>query len=156
MIARAPSPQRGYTLIEVIVAFALLAVGIGILLSILASGVRQVSSASQTTHASLYADSLLSTLGADARLQQSQRRGAFENGKYHWVMQILKVPTPIPPPTAAAADPAFPVRPDLDALNFRENELYRITLDMRWGDAPDQRLLVETLRAYAPGPELQR
>ena len=38
-------------------------------------------------------------------------------------------------------------------MNFRANELYRIALDMRWGDAPDQHMHVDTVRAYAPGPE---
>ena len=98
------SGQRGYTLIEVIVAFALLAVGLGILLAILAGGVRQVAWAGQATRAALYADTLMSTLGADARLQAGQRRGEFEHGNYRWTMQIVREREPVPAPNAAAGE----------------------------------------------------
>ena len=152
------SRQRGYTLIEVIVAFALLAVGLGILLAILSGGVRQVAWAGQATHAALYADTLMSTLGADARLQAGQRRGAFEHGRYRWTLEIARERNPVPP---ANADPAngkpSSAPPPIDSGAVSQpNELYRIALDVRWGDAPDQRLHIDTLRAYAPGPEQLR
>lgn len=146
--------SRGYTLIEVIVAFALLAVGLGILLAILSGGVRQVAWAGQATHAALYADSLMSTLGADSRLQTSRRQGEFEHGRYRWTMQIVREQQPVPPPSAEeSAGRNAPPLPDPGDVNFRANELYRIALDLRWGDAPDQRLHIDTLRAYAPGPD---
>lgn len=155
------SGQRGYTLIEVIVAFGLLAVGLGILLAILSGGVRQVAWAGQATHAALYADSLMSTLGADARLQAGQRRGQFEHGRYRWTMDIALDRQPVPPASAADrarvnAPPSTPVPDEVGDVAFRANELYRIALDLRWGDAPDQRLHIETLRAYTPGPALSQ
>jgi general secretion pathway protein I len=150
--------QGGYTLIEVIVAFALLAVGLGLLLAILSGGVRQVAWAGQATHASLYADSLMSTLGADARLQAGQRRGTFEHGTYRWTMDIARDLTPLPVPGATdAANPnrstAPSASPELGDVSYRANELYRVALDVRWGDAPDQHLHIDSLRAYTPGPE---
>ena len=150
--------QRGYTLIEVIVAFALLAVGLGILLAILAGGVRQVAWAGQATRAALYADTLMSTLGADARLQPSQRRGEFEHGNYRWTMDIVRERQLVAP--ASASDPSHanpslgpPVPPEIGDVSYRANELYRIALELRWGDAPDQHLHIDSLRAYTPGPE---
>lgn len=152
------SGQRGYTLIEVIVAFALLAVGLGILLAILAGGVRQVAWAGQATRAALYADTLMSTLGADARLQAGQRRGEFEHGNYRWTMEIVRERDPVPPPNVAAGanqnkSTTPPLPPEIGDVNFHANQLYRIALELRWGDAPDQRLHIDSLRAYAPGPE---
>ena len=152
------SGQRGYTLIEVIVAFALLAVGLGILLAILAGGVRQVAWAGKATRAALYADTLMSTLGADARLQAGQRRGEFEHGNYRWTMEIVSEREPVPPPNAAAGanqnkSTTPPLPPEIGDVNFRANQLYRIALELRWGDAPDQHLHIDSLRAYAPGPE---
>jgi len=150
--------QGGYTLIEVIVAFALLAMGLGLLLAILSGGVRQVAWAGQATRASLYADSLMSTLGADARLQAGQRRGSFEHGNYRWTMDIVRDSAPLPPVNAIDAanqnkSATPPTSPELGDVSYRANELYRIALELRWGDAPDQHLHIDTLRAYTPGPE---
>jgi general secretion pathway protein I len=152
------SGQRGYTLIEVIVAFALLAFGLGLLLAILSGGVRQVAWAGQATRAALYADTLMSTLGADARLQAGQRKGQFEHGNYRWTMDIVRDRVPVAPTNAAntanqnkSATPPAP--PEMGDVTFRSNELYRIALELRWGDAPDQHLHIDTLRAYTPGPE---
>ena len=155
------SGQRGYTLIEVIVAFALLAFGLGLLLAILSGGVRQVAWAGQATRAALYADTLMSTLGADARLQAGQRKGQFEHGNYRWTMDIVRESQPVPPPDATNAasqnrSTAPTALPDIGDVSYRANELYRIALELRWGEAPDQHLHIDSLRAYTPGPELSR
>lgn len=151
------SGQRGYTLIEVIVAFALLAFGLGLLLAILSGGVRQVAWAGQATRAALYADTLMSTLGADARLQAGQRRGTFEHGSYRWTMDIVRERQPVPPPDVVNSASATATAPsDIGDVTGQANELYRIALELRWGDAPDQHLHIDTLRAYTPGPELLR
>ena len=153
--------QSGFTLIEVIVAFGLLALGLGILLAILSGGVRQVAWSAQATRAALYADSLMSTLGADARLQAGQRRGEFEHGNYRWTLDIVRERDPVPPASPAAGAGANKsgtpqVPPEIGDPTYRANEMYRIALDLRWGDAPDQRLHIDTLRAYTPGPLLSQ
>ena len=59
--------QRGYTLIEVIVAFAILALGLTLLLGTLSGAARQVRWADEAGRASLHAQSLLDTLGEGYR-----------------------------------------------------------------------------------------
>ena len=138
--------QRGYTLLEVLVAFALLALGLGLLLAILSGGVRQVARASESTQATLYAESLLDTLGADRRLQPGRSQGAFENGRYGWTLEIAPFKPPVPAPARdnpSAADP--------NLQNAVDNVMLRVVLQMQWGvRGPDQTLRIETLRAYAP------
>jgi general secretion pathway protein I len=145
MTARA---QRGYTLLEVLVAFTLLAIGLGLLLAILSGGVHSIARSSQSTQASLYAESLLDTLGADRRLQPGRSQGMFEQGRYRWTLEIAPFKPPLPTPargTAYAADP--------NVQSLADNVMYRVVLQMQWGaHGPDQTLRVETLRAYLPAP----
>ncbi len=137
--------QRGYTLIEVLVAFGLLAAGLSVLLAILSGGVRSIGRSSQSTQAALYAQSLLDTLGADKRLQPGRSLGDFEHGRYRWTLDVEKFQPPLPAP--ARGDPY--TNPNLQGLN--QNEIYRVLLQMQWGArGSEQNLRVETLRAYAP------
>jgi len=145
------SKQRGYTLLEVLVAFSLLAIGLGLLLAILSGGVRAVANASDSTQATLYAESVLDTLGADQRLQAGRSAGVYENGRYRWTLDI----TPFKPLVAAPAR-GDPNTQDPNLQNFVENVMYRVVLQMQWGArGPGQTLRIETLRAYAPpqGPQ---
>ena len=142
----ARSSQRGYTLLEVLVAFTLLAIGLGLLLAILSGGVRSVARSSQSTRATLYAESMLNTLGADRRLQPGRSEGMFEQGRYRWTLDVTRFKPPVPTP---ARGDSYSADPNL--LSFVDNVMYRVVLQMQWGArGPDQTLRVETLRAYAP------
>lgn len=148
MMARA---QRGYTLLEVLVAFTLLAIGLGLLLAILSGGVRSVARSSQSTQATLYAQSLLATLGADRRLQPGRSQGMFDRGRYRWTLDVSRFKPPVPTP---ARGDSYNADPNLQS--FVDNVMYRVVLQMQWGARgpdsrePDQTLRIETLRAYAP------
>jgi len=144
--------QRGYTLLEVLIAFALLAIGLGLLLAILSGGVHSVANASASTQATLYAESLFDTLGADQRLQAGRSAGSFENGRYRWTLDITPFKPPVPAP--ARGDPNA-IDPNLQ--NFVDNVMYRVVLQMQWGERTSgQSLRIETLRAYAPPQGLQQ
>ena len=143
--------QRGYTLLEVLVAFTLLAIGLGLLLAILSGGVRSVARSSQSTQATLYAQSLLDTLGTDRRLQPGRRQGMFDQGRYRWTLDVTRFKPPVPTP---ARGDSYSADPNLQS--FVDNVMYRVVLQVQWSSRgpdshePDQTLRVETLRAYAP------
>ncbi len=143
--------QRGFTLLEVLVAFALLAIGLGLLLATLSSGVHSVARSSQSTQATLYAESMLDTLGADQRLQPGRSQGVFENGRYRWTLDVSPFRPPAPAP--ASGDPST-ADPNLQGV--AENVLFRVMLQVQWGTpGTEQTLRVDTLRAYAPPQGLQ-
>lgn len=144
--------QRGFTLVEVLVAFALLAVGLGLLLSILSSGVHSVASSSESTQASLYAENLMTTLGSDRRLKPGHSQGVFENGRFRWALDIKQFKPPAPPPPPPGGDP-YAAGPGLQ--NAADNILLEVVLQMRWGSTATQVLRVDTLRAYTPDPDGQ-
>ncbi|HBS61494.1 MAG TPA: general secretion pathway protein GspI, partial [Stenotrophomonas sp.] len=80
--------QRGYSLLEVIVAFALLALALTLLLGSLSGASRQVGQSDLRTRAVLHAQSLLEATGIDAPLQPGQTRGEWEDGRYRWQLQV--------------------------------------------------------------------
>ena len=126
--------QGGYTLIEVIVAFALLALGLTLLLGTLSGATRQVRVAADGGRAALHAQSLLDELEMDAPLRPLQRDGDFEDGIYRWRLSVQ------PWREAAVEAPIAPVP-------GQGPRLLEVELDVEWGDGrPGQRLSVRSLR----------
>ena len=129
--------QRGYTLIEVIIAFALLGLALSLLLGSLSGASRQVKWAGDAGRAALHAQSLLEQTGVGEELQPGQRDGSFEDGRYRWTLAI-----------APYADPLLPPQP-LQAPGSAR--LLQLDLAVQWGDGgPKQRIDVHTLRLVAP------
>ena len=135
---------RGFTLLEVLVAFVILAVGMGLLLAMLSRGLNQVRRAQDETEASLHAQSLLDSLGVIEALAEGERSGDFEGGRYRYRLQVREVEDPAPAPEV---QPGAPPAPELLA----GPTLYRIALQVEWGEGgPRQRLDYVTLRARTP------
>jgi general secretion pathway protein I len=135
---------RGFTLLEVLVAFVILAVGMGMLLAMLSRGLNQVRRAQDETEASLHAQSLLDSLGVIEPLAEGERDGEFEGGRYRYRLQVREVEDPVPLPEAAPGAPPAPEP-------LAGPKLYRIALQVHWGEGgPRQQLDYITLRARTP------
>lgn len=135
--ASARRRQHGYTLIEVIVAFALLALALTLLLGTLSGAVRQVRWSGDAGRAALHAQSLLDTVGVGVPLQAGERDGQFEDGRYRWVLAVAPWQEPLPPNV-----PRTPSR----------NQLFEVALSVQWGDGgPRERLELRSLR-LVPAP----
>lgn len=125
--------QRGYSLIEVIVAFALLALGLTLLLGTLSGATRQVRMAADGGRAALHAQSLLDGLDMDGPLQPTRRGGEFEDGAYRWQLAIEPWDEPRPP---GAPQPVSESR-----------QLYEVALTVEWGEGgAGERLQLRSLR----------
>jgi general secretion pathway protein I len=128
--------QRGYTLIEVIVAFALLAAALTLLLGTLSGATRQVRWSGDAGRAALHAQSLLDTVGIIEPLKTGERQGDFDDGRYRWSLRIS--PWEDPALANRLREPAGPV-------------LYELDLDVRWGDGgPREHLQLRSLRLGSP------
>lgn len=131
---------RGYTLIEVIVAFALLALALTLLLGTLSGAARQVRWSGDAGRAALHAQSLLDEAGLAEPLRPGTRQGEFDDGRYRWTLEVAAWRDPV---DAAAAAPVAPAAP----------RLLELRLDVRWGERPAERLQLRTLRLVPAGPE---
>ncbi len=138
-------PARGFTLLEVLLAFVLLGAAMGLLVAMLSNGLRQVRQAQDETEATLYAQSLLDQIGVLEPIVPVRRQGEFDRGRYRYELEVREVrdPMPMPEPPQAAVPVATVGAP----------KLYRVALAVRWGTGqPAQVLRFVTLRARLPQP----
>jgi general secretion pathway protein I len=145
--------QRGFSLLEVILAFTLLAVALGILMAILGGGLTQVRGAADATVATLHAQSLLDEVGVLEPIEPGRRAGDFDDGRYRWEMEITEAEDPapagIPDPNAAPVETVGRQLPSAPLL-------YRVELVMAWGEGDlERRNSFVTLRARTPPTPLE-
>lgn len=140
-VRRMPRLRRphGYTLIEVVVAFAVLAFAMALLLGSLSNAVRQVRGAGDAGRAALHAQSILDQTGVGEALRPGSRNGQLENGRYRWELSV----TPYVD-RAAPADNA-------PGQVVGAPRLYKLHLKMRWGEGrKHERIDVRSLRLVTP------
>nr|WP_275672384.1 general secretion pathway protein GspI [Thermomonas alba] len=126
-------------MIELLVAFGILALGLTLLLGALSGASRQLRQGGDAGTAALYAQSLLAERALLPR-QPQQAQGQFEGGRYRWQLQI----TPWQDPRQRAAQDADP----------RAARLLRVRLEVAWGEGgPAQRLRIDSLRLTLPGDD---
>ncbi len=130
---------RGYTLLEVVIAFGVLALALTILLGILTNSSRQVRWAGEAGRAALHAESLLDGVDVEGPLREGRRDGELEDGRYRWALEVrpwrdtARVPGPV--------DPAAP-------------RLLELQLTVEWGDGgPRERVALRSLRLVPAGLE---
>ncbi len=129
--------QRGFTLIEVVVAFVLLALALTLLLGTLSRSARAVRLSVDETRAVLHAQSLLDQTGVGESLQPGALEGEFEQGRYRWALRIEPYIDPQRPRNA-------PFEPSAARL-------LQLALTVEWGEGgPRQRLQLTTLRLVQP------
>lgn len=122
--------QHGYSLIEVVVAFALMALAAVLLLGSLSGAARQVRNADVQGRAALHAQSLLATVGIEAPLAAGRQQGEWEQGHYRWTLDV-----------APYAEP-----------HQTDSRLWQLDLQVRWGEDARDRLHWRTLRLRSGRP----
>jgi len=153
----APSFQRsgGFTLIEMVAAFVIFALGFGVLLQILSSCIHSTAQSADYTRAALWAQSMLDPLGVGETLHEGASSGRFDD-KYSWQLHMSKIDPPEPVAALGATTAATPgnagvqapVITDVGANNI---DLMQIELVVTWGSyymSHSARFV--TLRAVAP------
>ncbi len=130
----------GFTLLEVLVAFAVLAVGLGVAFEIFATGLRGARSADALTRAVLIADSRLARVGVETELTPGQSEGETGDGT-RWRVEIREQPAE-DGDDARVTTPALPI-------------LLDITVTVSWRTAGGRQSFVLRTSRLAPG-ELDR
>ncbi|MGA9421343.1 MAG: prepilin-type N-terminal cleavage/methylation domain-containing protein [Rhodanobacteraceae bacterium] len=164
-----PRSVRGFSLIEMVAAFLVFAIGIGVLMQILGSSMHNAQRSADYTQAALWAQSLMDTVGVGQPIEEGQSSGRFDDD-YAWQLDIRKIdpqavepPPPIGTAPATNADRQGQVRAgsplsstagNSGALQVSPVDLYQVDLTVLWGNSqrPHQAQFT-TLRAANPEPE---
>lgn len=78
-----PRAARGFTLLEVLVAFSILSLSLGVLIQIFGSGLHRTALAEEYTLATLHAESLLARFGVEEPLEIGETGGEIDE-RYRW------------------------------------------------------------------------
>lgn len=174
---------RGFTLIEVLAAFSVLALGIAIVVSLLNGGRRQVRYAADASYAAQFARGLLDSQGLVNRLREGNDDGQSDDEYMRWKLEIREIPDPLAPevrhavPGATAADanpPGDAATPGAAATGNKPGaapgktaattvaaedvveplQLMHLQLDLEWGHGgPRERARFTTLRTQMRPPD---
>ena len=131
--------QQGFSLLEMLIAFSILAVSLGILMKIFSSGITTAQVADDYTTAVQIANNLITKTGIEKPLKISEEIGV-ENNFYHWRVRVT---------------PKTFVSPELD-LRGLPVEMFNVNVLVWWGDdaKTDDRVLELTTLKLAPPPEI--
>jgi general secretion pathway protein I len=102
--------QRGFSLLEILIAFSILALSLGILLKIFSGGVNTAIVAGDYTAAIQIAESLMAKTGLETPLQAGEDSGV-EDEKYRWHVKVSRfVFNPENVDNAAVTSPLFKIK----------------------------------------------
>jgi general secretion pathway protein I len=88
-----PVRCRGFSLLEVLVAFAILALALTVLMQVFSTGLRNISVGEDYTRAVLLAESVLASVGVEQPLQEGERTGTFDEKygeAYRWRVAVSR------------------------------------------------------------------
>lgn len=120
--------QRGFSLLEVLVAFAILSISLGVLLQVFATGLRNAGLAGDYTQATLYAESILAAMGRETPLTEGERSGPV-NERFSWRSVVSAYAEGLPDPEKIRA------------------RAYRVRVEVYWpGLGQNRSVTLETLR----------
>ncbi|HEY6940276.1 hypothetical protein [Dokdonella sp.] len=162
--------MRGFSLIEMIAAFLVFAIAIGVLMSVLAASIRNTRLSSDYTMAALWAQSKLDVVGVGEPVEEGHSSGRFDD-VYSWDLDIKQVdPSAVEPPAQQAA----PVRGaqgqprgqapatmsaaqagNGGAIDISPFDIYQVDLVVSWGGrvgTSPRTAHFGTLRAVNPDP----
>ena len=132
MNSQQPQPRFtvGFSLLEVLVAFAILGLSLGLLLDIFSGGLRNVDSVQHYARATALAQSKLAALGEEIPFEPGEATGEWGNS-YRWSVRI----TP------------YELEDDTTDAFSRAVELYHVVVSVVWRDGlAGRRAVLETLR----------
>lgn len=108
--------QRGFTLLELLVAFVILSLTVAVLMRSFGQDLRNAALTGDYTRATLHAESVLAGAGVEQPLSGGDQSGEFKDG-YRWRMTVRPY-----------QDPNTPPPPDNSGVTA-----YRVVVTVSWG-----------------------
>ncbi len=115
--------RRGFTLIEVVVAMAILGIGLVVIIELFGGGLRLGRASQEYTKAAGYARMKMEEINLASALEEGIQEGEFD-GQFRWQVEVKKVDL-LPP------DKETSYRPPVD--------LYWVRIDVLWRSGSKER-----------------
>ena len=109
---------RGFSLLEVLVAFVILAAVATALFRLFSGALVNASAAAEYSRAVLVAESALTAAAAAQPLREATDAGSTDDGRIEWTTRVAPYAPPDLPPQLEGTTEAMPIR------------LYRVTVDV--------------------------
>jgi general secretion pathway protein I len=135
-----PKHNKGFSLLEILVAFTLLAVAMGVLMQIFSSGVNGATLADRYAKATMYAESKLATVGIEETLKEGSAAGKFDDD-FSWSVVVRPYQDPFPRETSV-----------IDYEKLMPSQLFEIALKVTF-TPDDHRERVVNLSTLRIGPK---
>ena len=127
--------SRGFTLIEVVVAIAILGIGLVTIIELFSGGLRLERTAGEYTKAVGYARMKMEEISVNEHLQEGMFEGEFDPD-YRWRVGVKKV-------EILPVDPGMDFKPPV--------ELYQIKVDVFWKSAAKEKSTeIESFKTIQP------
>jgi general secretion pathway protein I len=95
---RSARREAGFTLIEIVVAFVLLALVLSTTFELFSAGLRRAGELEDQSRAILIAQSKIAATGMEQPLAEGSVQGETEDGRFHWTVSVKPSAEGQPPP----------------------------------------------------------
>lgn len=135
-----PPVQRGFSLLEILVAFSILSLSLGVLMQIFSGSLNNASITREQVQATTLAQSLLASAGIEGPLAAGESTGGDD--KFRWSLSVT--------PFAVATQPT-------DRAGIRSPgllDLWEVSVRVTWGGGSgtvERELVLTTLRVQRAG-----
>jgi general secretion pathway protein I len=128
-----PRRSGGFSLIEVLAAFVVLALVGTALFRLFSGALGNVSLADEYSRATLLAESRIAAIGVESTLREGSDQGTSDDNRYTWSSRIEEYKAP-------DTKPSLDLAPETSALR-----LWRVLVEVRWpGNAGNDRTVALT------------
>lgn len=130
------SRNRGFTLIEVVVALAILGVGLTVIIELFSGGLRLARASMEYTKAVNYARTKMEEITVKSAVQEGTGEGESDDKSFRWQVVVKKV-------DLLSIDKSIDYKPPI--------ELYQVKIDVFWiSGAKERSTSLESLKAIKP------
>jgi general secretion pathway protein I len=130
--------NRGFTLIEVVVALAILGVSLTVIIELFSGGLRLARTSEEYTKAMSYAQMKMEEIATQQDIEEGIKEGEFDN-TFRWKVGVKKVD----------------ILPVEKALEFKPPvELFQIRVNILWKSGSKERSAsIESFKTVKPGTD---
>jgi general secretion pathway protein I len=131
------NPSAGFTLLEVLVAMAILGIGLCVILELFSGGLRSAKVSEEYVKATWHGKGKMEEVLSAKDLTEGVTEGSFDS-QFSWTLEVKKAN-----PSMSTAEPAGEEGESLPV------DLYQVVLKVTWPSGARQRTLeLESLRTY--------